>query len=270
MTATVEPRTTATGAVRADVRNLIVDFPSPRGGLIRALESVSFSVPDGQFHTIVGPSGCGKTTVLNVVAGLLRPTSGEVFVSGRSVSGPGRDRAMVFQEASLLPWRSVLDNIVFGVECQGGDKRQALREAQDLVRLVGLAGFEHHRPHELSGGMRQRVNLARALAVNPEILLMDEPFASLDAQTREYMQGELLRIWQEARRTVLFITHQISEAVYLSDRVLVFAAHPGRVVASIDIDVPRPRPLQIKRDPVLVDYERRIWDLIESNGNRGA
>lgn len=227
------------------------------------LNNVNFAVDHGQFVSIVGPSGCGKTTLLNIASGLVRPTQGAFVVRGQPISGPGRDRSMVFQDPSLLPWRTVLGNVLYGVECQGGDTKAATPRAMDLVELVGLKGFERYYPHELSGGMRQRVNLARALLTDPEVLLMDEPFAALDAQTREAMQAELLRVWSETQKTVLFITHQIDEAVYLSDRVLVFGTHPGRLLQDITIAAERPRPLTMKREELLMGYERTIWSLIK-------
>jgi NitT/TauT family transport system ATP-binding protein len=229
------------------------------------LDDVSFSVDTGEFVSIVGPSGCGKTTLLNIASGLLKATGGSIEVSGTRVDGPGRDRAVVFQDASLLPWRSVQGNIEYGIECQGRLTDDARTRAKDLIRLVGLEGFDRYYPHELSGGMRQRVNLARALLVQPQVLLMDEPFASLDAQTREMMQVELLRIWEQSKTTVLFVTHQISEAVYLSDRVMVFGTRPGRLLETIPIDLGRPRPMSMKRDPHILELESRIWELIQEN-----
>jgi NitT/TauT family transport system ATP-binding protein len=228
-----------------------------------ALANVNTQVDDKKFVAVVGPSGCGKTTFIKIVDGLIKPTAGEVLIDGKPVRGPGGDRAMVFQEPCLLPWRSVFHNVIYGLECQGRDDRAARERAHDLIQLVGLGRFEGHYPHELSGGMQQRCNLARALAVDPEILIMDEPFAALDAQTRELMQDELLRIWKEAQKTVLFVTHQINEAVYLSDQVLVFSARPGTITEVIDIDLPRPRPLTIKRSPKFLEYEDRIWGTIE-------
>jgi len=220
-----------------------------------ALSDVSFEVADGEFVSIVGPSGCGKTTLLNAVDGMLPIKRGRIAVNGR--------KAMVFQSPSLLPWRTVADNVVYGLELQG--KRHAPEtkaKVAELIALVGLTGFERSYPAELSGGMQQRVNLARALAVDPELLLLDEPFAALDAQTRELMQAELLRIWQRTRKTAIFITHQIDEAIYLSDRVLVFGARPGTVRASIRIDLPRPRELRIKRQPQFLEYYDRVADLL--------
>jgi NitT/TauT family transport system ATP-binding protein len=247
-------------------RNLAMEFstgPTKQPQLV--LDDISFAVDSGEFVSIVGPSGCGKTTLLNIASGLLSATRGSIEISGVPVSGPGLDRAVVFQDASLLPWRSVFDNIMYGLECQRRVSDAARDRANALVRLVGLEGFERYYPHQLSGGMRQRVNLARALLVEPQVMLMDEPFAALDAQTREFMQGELLRIWSQSRTTVLFITHQISEAVYLSDRVMVFGARPGRLVATVDIELDRPRPLSTKREPRAVEYESEIWGLIESS-----
>jgi NitT/TauT family transport system ATP-binding protein len=247
---------------RIESRNVGMEFANPHSGSNIILEEVSFAVSDGEFVSIVGPSGCGKTTLLNMATGLVRPTIGSFLVSGAEVDGPGPDRAMVFQDASLLPWRTVLGNVVFGAECQGKRGEQVIVRGHDLIRLVGLEGYEKHFPHELSGGMKQRVNLARALLTDPKVLLMDEPFASLDGQTRESMQAELLRIWRTARGTVLFVTHQIDEAVFLSDRVIVMGARPGRVLADIRIDVPRPRQVAMKREEPLISYERQVWELI--------
>src|SRR5689334_16029788 len=244
---------------------LRMEYYQPRtGGRLLALENVNLSVEEGEFVTIVGPSGCGKTTFINIAVGLLKPTGGKIMIDGGEVEGPCMDRAMVFQDACLLPWRTVLKNVLFGLECRGRGNTPAAKErAVQFIRLVGLARFEDQYPHELSGGMQQRCNLARALTVDPDVLIMDEPFAALDAQTREIMQGELLRIWREAKKTVLFITHQINEAIYLADRVIVFGARPGRVKKMIPIDLPRPRDLSIKRDPKFLEYEDQLWNLIE-------
>ncbi|HEY7554124.1 MAG TPA: ABC transporter ATP-binding protein [Candidatus Binatia bacterium] len=240
------------------------EYYQPRtGGRLLALDNINLQVDDGEFVTIVGPSGCGKTTFINLCDGLLKPTAGRIDIDGIPVTGPGTDRGMVFQDSCLMPWRTVFKNVIFGLECQGLDNGEGASRAKEFIKLVGLAGFEEHFPHELSGGMQQRCNLARALTVDPKILIMDEPFAALDAQTREIMQAELLRIWKESRKTVLFITHQINEALYLADRVIVFAARPGRVKASIKIDIPRPRELSVKRDPAFLKYEDQVWNLIE-------
>lgn len=228
-----------------------------------ALDRVGMEISAGEFVCIVGPSGCGKTSFLNCVDGLLPITSGTLTLDGMKITGPGRGRSMVFQHASLLPWRTVLGNIIYGLEIQGCSRREATERAREFVALVGLVGFEDAYPYELSGGMQQRVNLARALATDPEVLLLDEPFASLDAQSRELMQFELLKIWRQTQKTALFITHQVSEAIYLADRVIVFSARPGTVKEAITIDLPRPRPLRLKRDPRFLRYEDAIWDLIE-------
>jgi NitT/TauT family transport system ATP-binding protein len=206
-----------------------------------------------------------KTTFLRIVAGLEEATSGEVLLDGRQVRGPGGDRGFVFQNDSLLPWRTVLANALVGPEIAGSLGAAERRRTLDLLKLVGLEGFENYYPRQLSGGMRQRVNLARALAIDPEILLMDEPFSALDAQTREIMQTELMRIWEKGRKTVLFVTHQIDEAVFLSDRVLVLARRPGRIQESVTIELPRPRTLAIKRTSEFVRYVDHIWRLIEDD-----
>jgi NitT/TauT family transport system ATP-binding protein len=231
---------------------------------VLALSDVSLSVPEGEFMAIVGPSGCGKTTLLNIVAGLLPYEAGTVSIDGKRVSGPGVDRAVVFQHASLLPWRTVAGNVRYGMEMQKRFDRMVISQRTDhFIRLVGLAGFERHYPSELSGGMQQRVNLARATAADPLVLLMDEPFAALDAQTRELMQAELLKIWAEAHKTVLFITHQINEAVYLADRVAVLSPRPGRLKDVVTIPFERPRPLSLKREPRFLEVEDAIWQLVE-------
>jgi NitT/TauT family transport system ATP-binding protein len=234
-------------------------------GALEALRDIDIGVERGGFVSVVGPSGCGKTTFLRIVAGLEPASAGEVRLDGRIVHKPGGDRGFVFQTDSLLPWRTVLANALIGPEVAGRAGAAERARTRELLKLVGLDGFEHYYPRQLSGGMRQRVNLARALAIDPEILLMDEPFSSLDAQTREIMQTELLRIWEEGRKTVLFVTHQIDEAVFLSDRVLVFARRPGRLQESVEIKLPRPRTLAIKRTPEFVSYVDHIWRLIEDD-----
>jgi len=231
---------------------------------VLALSEVSLSVADGEFLAIVGPSGCGKTTLLNIVAGLLPYELGTVSIDGTRISGAGVDRSVVFQHPSLLPWRTIAGNVRYGMELQKRFDRVAMRERTGhFIELVGLAGFERHYPSELSGGMQQRVNLARALASDPSVLLMDEPFAALDAQTREVMQAELLKIWTAAQKTVLFITHQIDEAVYLADRVAVMSARPGRVKGIFTIPFERPRALTVKRDPRFLEIEDAIGQVVE-------
>jgi ABC-type nitrate/sulfonate/bicarbonate transport system ATPase subunit len=250
------------------VEGLCKSYRTPNGQDMPVLKDVSFTAADGEFVAIVGPSGCGKTTFLRVLDGLADADGGSIALDGRPIAGPGPDRGFVFQSDSLLPWRTVADNIGFGLELQRRDRATARRMVSDLVRLGGLEGFERYYPHQLSGGMRQRVNLARALAIDPGVLLMDEPFAALDAQTRELMQAELLRIWAEAHKTVVFITHQIDEAVYLADRVVVFSARPSVVKATITVDIPRPRPLSAKRQPAMLSRVDEIWRLIEEEVRR--
>ena len=234
------------------------------GGL-RALQDISVVVERGEFIAVVGPSGCGKTTFLRIVAGLEPASSGDVRLDGRAISGPGGDRGFVFQTDNLLPWRTVFANAIIGREVAGRVGSAERQRTLELLKLVGLDGFENYHPRQLSGGMRQRVNLARALAIDPQILLMDEPFSSLDAQTREIMQTELMRIWEAGRKTVLFVTHQIDEAVFLADRVLVFARRPGRLRESVAIELARPRTLAIKRTAEFVRYVDHIWRLIEDD-----
>jgi NitT/TauT family transport system ATP-binding protein len=233
------------------------------------LAGIDLDVFAGELVSIVGPSGCGKTTFLNAVDGLIDVTEGEILVDDRPVAGPGPDRALVFQNDSLFPWRTVLNNVTYGLELQGRLSRPAMQErALGLIELVGLSGFAEHYPHELSGGMRQRVNIARALAMEPELLLLDEPFAALDAQTREFMQVELLKILARTRTTALFITHQINEAIFLARRVVVFSARPARIKDVIDVDLPSARTLDLKHQATFVELERRVWRLIEEEAVR--
>ena len=228
---------------------------------VLALEDVSFSVEAGEFVTIVGASGSGKTTLLRAVDGLI-PFTGRIAIDGEAIRGPGRDRAFVFQSDCLLPWRTVIDNVAFSLELRGVRRRDARETARRYLALTGLEDAERKFPAELSGGMRQRVNLARALAVDPEMLLMDEPFAALDAQTREVMQLELLTTWQRSRKTVLFVTHQLDEAVYLGDRAIVLSARPGHVRATVEIPFARPRPIELKHTPEFAAKVDELWRLI--------
>jgi NitT/TauT family transport system ATP-binding protein len=257
---------------KLEARNVEVEYYNTRtNNRLTALKDVNVDIEQGEFISIVGTSGCGKTTFLNAVDGLLPLKRGRIRLDGKEIRRPGPDRAVVFQSPSLLPWRTVYDNVMYGLELQGKRRTpQAQKTVDDLIRLVGLSGFEKAFPSELSGGMQQRCNLARALAVDPEILLLDEPFAALDAQTREFMQAELLRIWESSHKTALFITHQIDEAVYLSDRVIVFTSRPGTVRRIVNIDLPRPRPLHVKRDQKFLDYLDEIWALIEEEGRKSG
>ena len=238
---------------------------SKRFNSLEVLRNITVDIHKGEFISIVGPSGCGKTTFLRIIGGLERGNAGQALLDGRLIDGPGNDRGFVFQQDNLLPWRDILSNTEIGPEIGGYRNSDQRKRTLKLLKLVGLEGFESYFPRQLSGGMRQRVNLARALAVDPDLLLMDEPFSALDSQTREIMQTELLRIWEEGLKTVLFVTHQIDEAVYLSDRVLVFARRPGRIHEIVHVDLPRPRPLSLKRTAEFVAYVDHIWKLIEDD-----
>jgi NitT/TauT family transport system ATP-binding protein len=246
------------------VQNLRKSFRSQRSEeSIQVFEGISFEVHPAEFISLVGPSGCGKTTFLRILDGLIPHDDGEILLDGKTVINPGPDKGFVFQDSSLLPWRTVMDNIILGLELQGVAKSEARKKAERYIALVGLAGFEHHYPHELSGGMQQRVNLARALIVDPQVLLMDEPFASLDAQTREIMQAELLKMWNQTKKTVIFVTHQIEEAIYLSDRVVVFSARPAKIREIVKVDIPRPRSLSVKRNKEFLELADQVWNIIE-------
>jgi NitT/TauT family transport system ATP-binding protein len=230
------------------VRNLSAIFPNGNGGL-RALEKLSFSVLPQQFLCVLGPSGSGKSTLLRIISGLLAPTEGEVLYDGVSLSGPRRGVGFVFQKANLMPWRTVLENIMLPLELQMLPRTVALQQAQELVDLVGLGGFEDSLPRDLSGGMAQRVAIARALVHDPDILLLDEPFGALDALTRERMGNELLRIWQVRRKTVVMVTHSIPESLFLADRVIVLSPRPGRLRLDLEVSLPRPRDEEIMYTP---------------------
>jgi NitT/TauT family transport system ATP-binding protein len=235
------------------------DGAKKRGALL-ALEDVSLRVPRGEFLSLIGPSGCGKTTLLKCIDGLLPISGGEIRVDGTRISGPGRDRAVVFQDFRLLPWRTVLGNIMFPLESIGGSsKADRERTAREYVELVGLQGFEDSYPHQLSGGMQQRVGIARALAMNPDILLMDEPFGALDAQTREVMQVELRRIWKLTGKTVVFVTHGVDEALVLSQRVVVLSGRPGRIVDDIPVPFGDATPDEVRADHRFPELRQQIW-----------
>jgi NitT/TauT family transport system ATP-binding protein len=241
----------------------------PQARTLVALDDVSLDVPRGEFLTLVGPSGSGKTTLLDLLGGLSRPTRGSVRVNGAEVTGPGLDRGIVFQQYALFPWRTTLANVTFGLEQQGLSRRERNERARENLALVGLEGFEDRYPHELSGGMKQRVAIARSLAYQPGILLMDEPFAALDAQTREQLQDELLRIWRATDTTVVFITHGIEEAVYLGQRVAVLSSRPGRLKALVDIDLgDRESTTDLRSDPRFVHYRHEVWTLLHDEVRR--
>ena len=244
-------------------KNITLTFKSKNRDPVTALSDFSLEVGKGEFVSIVGPSGCGKSTFLNILLGLIKPDSGEIQLSGTRITGPGQERAMVFQEFGLLPWRTVTANVELGLELKGIPAAQRAERATELIKLVGLKDFASHYPHELSGGMKQRVGLARALATEPEVLLMDEPFAALDAQTRDLMQMELLQIWEHTQKTVLFVTHSIEEAAYLSDRVIVMTARPGRTKDVLKIDLPRPRDYEMRLTPEFNEIKLRIWEVLK-------
>ena len=247
------------------MQKLSIDGVGKKFGALEALRDLDIEVGAGEFVCVVGPSGCGKSTLMRIIAGLETPTQGSVTVGSQRVTGPGPDRGFVFQADSLLPWKTIWDNATIGLKLNGQLNETTAARTRDLLKLVGLEGFDRYWPAQLSGGMRQRVNLARALAIDPDVLLMDEPFSALDAQTREIMQTELLNIWEQGKKTVLFITHQIDEAIFLADRVFVLGRRPGWLKEVIEVDFPRPRTLAIKREPKFVALVDRIWSLIESD-----
>ncbi len=243
---------------KLEIRGLSKSF-----GNLEVLKDISVKINDQELVAIVGPSGCGKTTLLRMIAGIENPDRGSIDIDGRPLKGPGADRGFVFQQDSLFPWRTVWQNAVFGLEVNGRLDSARVARTRELLKLVGLSNFEKYYPSQISGGMRQRVNLARALAIDPKVLIMDEPFSALDAQTREIMQLELMRIWQEGRKTVLFITHQIDEAVFLADRIVVLGRRPGWVRETIEVALPRPRSLAVKRTQEFGAYVDKVWHLIE-------
>lgn len=239
-------------------------FVSPKGQATQALLPVDFDVRENDFVTILGPSGCGKSTMLRIVAGLDHPSSGRVLLDGHPVAGPGADRGMVFQSYTLFPWLTIEQNIRFGLRERGMPEAQQKERASDFIAKVGLRGFEQHFPRQLSGGMQQRTAIARALANDPKILLMDEPFGALDNQTRALMQELLLGIWEAERKTVMFVTHDIDEAIFMANRVAVFSARPGRIKTEIAVDLPHPRHYTIKTSPEFMDLKARLTEEIRA------
>lgn len=244
-----------------EVKQLNKHFDTPQGP-VQAIKDISFKTHKREFVCVIGPSGCGKSTLIRMLAGLETPTSGEVLLDGQPVSGPGPDRGMVFQGYTLFPWLSVKRNVMFGLEMAGRSKRHAESEAREWIDLIGLSKFENAYPHQLSGGMKQRVAIARALANRPRILLMDEPFGALDAQTRTKMQSNLLEIWHNIDITILFITHDLDEAIYLADRILVLKAHPGEVNEVIEVPVAHPRTPEQMITPAFLATKKRLEELI--------
>ena len=257
----------ATRVTQGAVRDPIVEIrgiSKKYGRLVTALQNIDLSFERGHLTSLLGPSGCGKTTLLKIVAGLLQPTSGQILVNGRPVTGPGRERAFVFQDFALMPWASVLENAAFGLKMQGVGKRDREQRARHYIAEVGLSGFEGKYPHELSGGMRQRVGLARALAVDADILLMDEPFSAVDEQTRRKFQEDLMRLREVENKTFLFVTHSIEEAVYVSDRIVMLSPRPGRISEIIDPQIRAGiTPDELRRDEAYLDTVERIWTSIK-------
>jgi NitT/TauT family transport system ATP-binding protein len=250
------------------IDDLVKQFDTPEGTLI-AVDHVSFTVREGEFVSIVGPSGCGKSTLFNIVGGLIERSRGRVAIAGEEISGPHPAIGMVFQEESTFPWRTVLDNVAFPLEIQGVPKAERLARARHFIALVGLAGFERCYPSELSGGMQQRVSIARTLAFEPKILLMDEPFGALDEQTRLLLGAKVLQIQQDLKQTTLLITHSITEAVQLSDRIVVMTYRPGRVKRIVDVNLPRPRTLEVVSSEAFGRYVAEIWTDLRDEASRG-
>jgi ABC-type nitrate/sulfonate/bicarbonate transport system ATPase subunit len=248
---------------KLQLRDITMMFRTRRGNEVIAVDDLSLDVADREFISIVGPSGCGKSTLLRVIAGLVRPSSGDVILDGRSITSPGADRGMVFQSYTLFPWLTVYGNVEYGLKIRHLGAAERARTVREHIEMVGLQGFEHHYPKELSGGMMQRVAIARALANDPEVLLMDEPFGALDAQTRAIMQELLVTLWQRTPKTILFVTHDIDEALFLGDRVYIMTARPGRIKQVLDVNVPRPRALEVLTSPVFVEQKRQVLDLIK-------
>lgn len=245
------------------LKDISLVYKTRNGDMVEAITNLSADIFPGEFVSIVGPSGCGKSTLIQLIDGLLKPTSGTIMVNNRRVTGPSPDRAVVFQDFALMPWRDVNRNVLLGPELRG--KTTSFRQkAFDTIRMVGLRGFERKYPYQLSGGMKQRASIARALTNEPEILLMDEPFAAVDAQMREIMQEELIHIWQTTGKTVLFITHSIDEAIYMSTRVLLMSARPGRFIEELKIDLPYPRTLEVKNSPRYFEYRSHVWDHLKN------
>jgi NitT/TauT family transport system ATP-binding protein len=252
---------------QVDVRNVTITFPTTDGEFT-AVKDANLSVRAGEFLAVVGPSGCGKSTMLFAIDGLYQVKTGEIVVDGVAIDKPRPDRAMVFQEFGLLPWRTVASNVQFPLELKASPRKMSKEKrdevAEHYLKLVGLDGFGPRYPHQLSGGMKQRVGIARAFATGADILLMDEPFAAVDAQTRDIMGTELLRIWNEERKTVIFVTHSIEEAVYLADRVAVMTAGPTHVKEIFEIDLPRPRNLEIRGEPEFAEYRQAVWESLKA------
>ena len=245
--------------IKLKIDNVYKEYNGRKGKTV-ALNGVNLEIKENEFVCVVGPSGCGKSTILNIIAGLLEPTSGAVYLDGKKIEGTGVERGVVFQGYALFPWRTVLKNVMFGLEIKKVPKEEAETIARKYIKAVGLEGFEDAYPKELSGGMRQRVAIARAYAVNPEVLLMDEPFGALDAQTRVQLQSELLETWENEKKTCFFITHDVEEAIILAQRVVIMSARPGRIKRVVDIDIPYPRTQATKLEPRFIELKNEIWN----------
>jgi NitT/TauT family transport system ATP-binding protein len=250
-------------AIALEVAGLRKSY-SKNGQPLQILDVERFAAREGEFITVIGPSGCGKSTFLHIMGGFIPADAGAIRVYGTEVKAPGPDRGMMFQEFALFPWKTVAGNVAWGLETQGAPRARIDEVVAKYLDMTGLADFRNHYPAELSGGMKQRVALARVLAFDPKVLLMDEPFGALDAQTRETMQEEVTRLWERTKKTIVFVTHDIEEAVYLGDRVVVLTARPGRIREEVKIDLPRPRSLEIKKSMQCHEYRNYVWDLIRS------
>ena len=249
------------GNIKVSIRNVVKKYDTRNGEMI-ALNGANLDIMENEFICVIGPSGCGKSTLLNIIAGLLEPTSGEVIVDGHKVEGTGVDRGVVFQQYALFPWLTVKKNVQFGLKLQGKSQKEMDAISEKYIKMVGLEKFTDSYPKELSGGMKQRVAIARAYAVNPSVLLMDEPFGALDAQTRTQLQTELLKTWQEENKTCFFVTHDIEEAIVLASRVVIMSARPGRIKEIIDIDIPHPRDQATKMSPRFFELKIYIWSQV--------
>ncbi|MDO4492066.1 MAG: ABC transporter ATP-binding protein [Lachnospiraceae bacterium] len=248
-------------AVKLRIDHVKKEYQS-RNGIMRALDDVSLDIHENEFVCVVGPSGCGKSTLLNIIAGLLQPSEGEVFLDGTPIQGTGRERGVVFQQYALFPWLTVMDNVLFGLNLKKVPEKEAREIALKYIRSVGLEDFIDAYPKELSGGMKQRVAIARAYAVNPEVLLLDEPFGALDAQTRAQLQSELLEMWEQDKKTCFFITHDVDEAIILAQRVIIMSARPGRIKKIVNIDIPYPRTQETKSTKRFLELKAEIWNQV--------
>jgi NitT/TauT family transport system ATP-binding protein len=257
---------TKTPILKFDNLNVIYNEGQPNQ--VHALNNVSGDIHEGEFISIIGPSGCGKSTLLHTLDGLLKPSSGTISINGSEVHGPDENRAMVFQDFALMPWQTVYENVAFGLRMAGKKNKDIRDKVLHYIKMVGLEGFEQKYPHQLSGGMKQRVGIARGFAVEPKVLLMDEPFSAIDEQTREIMQEEVLKIMLNEKKTVIFITHSIDEAVFLSSRIILMSVRPGQIVDEIKIDIPYPRTLETKALPEYQEYKQLIWDHLKGEVRR--